>query len=918
MALGGILNLAPAAANPNELGHPIFRDFPPGRSNIAHLCQAVVQDAAGFMYVANGANLRFYDGQIWRVIRLPTAGAGIRKFSLTSDGKIFAGGAGVIGWIRPVGPGRQFVSLADQLPPADHADGDVLDVLAVGETVYFSTERRILIWRNNQFASLAYPTPPHSRGARFFRVDETVYVSALTHPLGRMAGDRVEAVADDPVLRDNEIMLVEAAGPTALRLLTARRGFFNLAQGRLAPAETATNPWLAGRQIICAQRLADGSLAVAFSAPSGDGGMRFDAGGNYVGPIDQSLGLYVKTVRALCPDREGGLWLGTETGLFRLEWPSAFTQFDSNNGLGLGTVAEVVRHGGVLYAATTEGVYRLNRSGEDGRVARFERIFDRPVYALLSRPAGLLALGYADLLELSASGFVPVAKVPPGGGRLRPVPDDPAAVWADTAGGGRIFRLTAAGWFEAGPPGVPAAPPATSAEVVWATSEAGDTRGPDGGHWVMRATSIERGAAPGAEPRVLPQLVAATVGHVTCLREESGPEGAVLWVGGRGGLVRVETTRAFPPRGPFTLQLFGRGVRRGDRLPSNPPAIAFDFVALRHQIANEVTYQTRLAGYEDWSPWAAGRTRVYPHLPAGEYRFEVRARDADAQPSAPAAFGFAVQAPWWLTSWAFLGFIGAGGGLVSGVVRFRTRTLRRRAERLEALVAERTAELARQNVELVRLNRLELDAKITARLAEEKARLEVLRYQLNPHFLFNTLASISGSLPAGAAVARAMVERLAEFCRLTLYRADGRDWTTLGGEMKLLRAYLQIEQSRWGELLDVEIAVDEALAAELLPHFLLLPLLENALKYGRATSTDRVGIRLAARREVNGPLVLEVANTGTWVEPGKSRAVSSLGIGLENLRDRLAHHYPNGHRLEIAHAGGWVTATLCLMKPPLP
>src|SRR5207248_7776476 len=102
--------------------------------------------------------------------------------------------------------------------------------------------------------------------------------------------------------------------------------------------------------------------------------------------------------------------------------------------------------------------------------------------------------------------------------------------------------------------------------------------------------------------------------------------------------------------------------------------------------------------------------------------------------------------------------------------------------------------------------------------AEEKARLEVLRYQLNPHFLFNTLASISASLPSGRSTARTMVERLAEFCRLTLHRPDDRELTTLGEEMRLLRAYLEIEQSRWGDLLDVTIACDPALDAERLPH----------------------------------------------------------------------------------------------------
>jgi LytS/YehU family sensor histidine kinase len=257
-----------------------------------------------------------------------------------------------------------------------------------------------------------------------------------------------------------------------------------------------------------------------------------------------------------------------------------------------------------------------------------------------------------------------------------------------------------------------------------------------------------------------------------------------------------------------------------------------------------------------------------------------------------------------------------GTGLLATWVRRHTQALRQRAEELETTVVARTAELAEKNRELTRLNRLESEEKIAARLAEEKARLEVLRYQLNPHFLFNTLASISGSLPAGASAARGMVERLAHFCRLTLHRGNDDEWTTLGEEMTLLRAYLAIEQSRWGELLDVEIAGVEALAGERLPHFLLLPLVENALKYGCATSAERVGVRLAASRAVEGELCIEVANTGEWVEPRESgRGVPSLGIGLENVRERLRRYYPHAHRLDVVPGDGWVRLRLHLGRP---
>lgn len=880
----------------NEFGRPVARDFPPGRANINHLCQAVTQDGSDFIYIANSTFLRFYDGAGWRDIPQPTESAGVRKFAVAADGTVFLGGAGVIGYVRGAGEDKVYVSLADRLPPTARNYDDIYDVLAVGDTVYFADEEKILIWRADRFTVVPCPSPRFARGARLHRVGEAVYVTALDRALCRLVDDRLELVADDPVLRDARIITVEAAADGALVLLTADRGFYRLAAGRLEPLATEANRWLAGKTILRALRLPDGARVVAFTSVSGDGGMSFDAAGRYVGPLDQTIGLFVNTIRDFFHDREGGLWLGTETGVIRLEWPSAVSVFDVGNGLGSGAVADVVRHDGVLHAATAEGIYRLAPSDQAGRPARFEQVASFPVYSLLSHPAGVLAVGYADLFVQTPAGLAAVVKLPPGGGVLQRSKSDPDRLWIATTEGPRSMRRTAAGW----------------AEEKIAPQKNRDT--------VNREFLADTVAADGAGPGVphLPHLALAEAGAVAKVWEETDHGLSVSWICGARGLVRVEMARAFPPAVSFATLLKSDGVAQNQSLLPDHPGFSFSYLALRPAIADGVSYQTRLVGREeDWSPWGKKRERTFAGLSAGDYRFEVRARDAYGHLAAPAALAFSVLAPWWRTGWAWLGYAAIGAGGVAGIVQLSTRAVRRRADRLEVIVADRTAELAAQNAELVRLNQLELDEKITARLAEEKARLEVLRYQLNPHFLFNTLASISAALPAGASTPRTMVERLAEFCRLTLHRADKRDWTTLGEEVQLLRAYLEIEQSRWGALLDVVLACDPGLDAEPLPHFLLLPLVENALKYGRATSPDRVGLHLTSARAADGALVLTVANTGIWIEPAEKKTVATLGIGLDNLRERLARHYPRSHRLEFSHAAGWVTVDLRIYTPPV-
>lgn len=358
------------------------------------------------------------------------------------------------------------------------------------------------------------------------------------------------------------------------------------------------------------------------------------------------------------------------------------------------------------------------------------------------------------------------------------------------------------------------------------------------------------------------------------------------------------------------------------RLAPTQNSLRFTFAAPAfapdHRGVIRTVYRTRLAGLEDtWSNWSATPWREFTALPYRDFVFHVQARDIEDRESSTGTLAFTIAPPWWLTRTALAGYGALFLFAISAVFRLRTRALQRRNAQLEALVAARTSELSEQNIELARLNRLELDEKISARLAEEKARLEVLRYQLNPHFLFNSLNSIytlvwSHSRPAGD-----LVRRLAEFCRMTLTRGPS-ETATLAEEFTMLRAYLDLESSRWREQLQVDITLAPAAESLRLPPFLLLPLVENAIKYGGHTSPDLLRIRVNARLEDDGSTVIEVANSGTWVEPGSAPEVSSTNIGLENLRERLARHFPSRHTLTTTAQDGWVTVRLTLAhsSPP--
>lgn len=393
----------------------------------------------------------------------------------------------------------------------------------------------------------------------------------------------------------------------------------------------------------------------------------------------------------------------------------------------------------------------------------------------------------------------------------------------------------------------------------------------------------------------------------------------LLWINGQSSILRIDlTTHAQVgdhPVGPTVLRgpvlAGGRPLPAGGelRIQASDTSLRFGFGTPGLAGESDARHETRLRGFGDGAAeLGPAGTRTFTHLQAGRYVFEVRGRSADGRWSDPALLPFEVMAPWWQAPWAWaLGLCGLAAG-TWGFVRHRTRVLERERTRLESVVSARTAELAQKNRELERLNRAEQDEKLAARLAEEKARLELLRYQLNPHFLFNSLNSIRALVFANPDAAGEMVTRLAEFCRWTLSRGSD-ETTTVADEAEMARTYLEIEKVRWQEALLTAVQVDPAVGGERLPQFLLLPLIENAIKYGGRTSPATLEVRVTLGLE-GDRLRCEVANTGSWVEAADTPSETSTHIGLDNLRQRLRRHYGSDWELAALRESGWVRMIL--------
>ena len=203
-----------------------------------------------------------------------------------------------------------------------------------------------------------------------------------------------------------------------------------------------------------------------------------------------------------------------------------------------------------------------------------------------------------------------------------------------------------------------------------------------------------------------------------------------------------------------------------------------------------------------------------------------------------------------------------------------------------------------------------------ATVLAHQTQLQMLRYQLNPHFLFNALNSIRALILEDGDRARLMLTELAEFLRYSLVKDEQE--STIEDEIRAIASYLALQHLRFEERLVVSIHVDPEARTVTVPCFLVHPLVENAVKYGMRTSP--MPLRIAIEVVRRGPLVLiRVVNTGHLGAspdaghlPGEHEDRESTGTGLVNVRRRLQLAFAGRHSFELLESEGRVSAEIHL------
>jgi len=176
------------------------------------------------------------------------------------------------------------------------------------------------------------------------------------------------------------------------------------------------------------------------------------------------------------------------------------------------------------------------------------------------------------------------------------------------------------------------------------------------------------------------------------------------------------------------------------------------------------------------------------------------------------------------------------------------------------------------------------------------AQLQMLRYQLNPHFLFNSLNSIRALVEEDKNRAKSMITELSEFLRYSLLSKNFAN-VPLNNELEAIKHYLSIEKTRFEEKLIVQFNIDSNTEDYPVLSFLLHPIIENSIKYGMQTTMLPLRIDISAKL-IDMTLVLKICNSGNWIDHNSNNS-KSTGTGLENVKQRLENAFPEKHCFEI-------------------
>jgi signal transduction histidine kinase/DNA-binding response OmpR family regulator len=452
LALALPLLARPASADDSGAGKPLVHNYHPRAYAAEPQTWDVLQGDSGIMYFANNAGVLEYDGRTWRLIELPSRLdvrwllKDPRGSSSPFAGRIYVGASGDFGYLAPDANGQlQFRSLLPAEAREDKTFDHVFSPAVTPEGITFQARNRSCRWDDVKLT--CRETEPSL--SRIFQVNGRHYVQKKTG-LMQMTGDTLRPVPGGEQFTGSEIMMLLPYGSGRDEsLLVGTRDFrlFVQSGGAFVPFAAATREGHPQEVLLRGTALPDGTFALATQYR---GVLIVDRDGRVVRRIDQSVGLQANHVISVWHDRDGGLWLGLQSGISRVDVGSPFSIFDEDFGLER-EWRDILNHRGTLYVRGYKGLFVADPPAA-GAAPRFRRVQDLepPVWSMVAAGHGVLATSRDGLYELHGSQARRIVTLPSMPVAIYRSRSDPRRIYVGLVEGVTSLRLTDGAWVDEG------------------------------------------------------------------------------------------------------------------------------------------------------------------------------------------------------------------------------------------------------------------------------------------------------------------------------------------------------------------------------------------------------------------------------------------------------------------------------------
>ncbi|MDF1673168.1 MAG: SpoIIE family protein phosphatase [Vicingaceae bacterium] len=351
----------------NELGKPYIKNFNSDKYKISNTVWDITQDNKGLMYFGTSAGIQQFDGSSFRLIKIDNETT-VRSLDVDENGKVFVGGKGEFGYLRQDSLGlTKYVSLSQNLAEKHKDFADVWNTYVTKDGVFFLSFKKIFRYHNNQIKVYEHDVYAHLG----FYVNENMYVILKEHGLSVFKNDDFIPVPGGEYYKGKSTFAIFPYNEDNIIIATRANGLerFNIETGDVFSFADQVNP-----KIIDA-RMYHGAISEKGDYMIGtlnNGVYVIDTEGNLVMNINQDNGLHSNNIKYLFKDYHGGIWVGSAMGISYVDLNLPVTYFDSENGIN-GYCRDVVRHNGILYLATGNGVFYLDKY-EDDPGKKFKRL----------------------------------------------------------------------------------------------------------------------------------------------------------------------------------------------------------------------------------------------------------------------------------------------------------------------------------------------------------------------------------------------------------------------------------------------------------------------------------------------------------------------------------------------------------------